>query len=130
MTSVGDRAKPPKASRRWSSYALKEGAIFAVCFMLAYPLAGFLYGLRDSDAGWSLNTDLLDGLASGVVMAIQATTSFGFVSLGTIEDIGDGDVLNLYPAILKCAVVLYAIFRIAFLMIGFGYRRRRRRRPS
>ncbi len=128
MNATKDRALQERVPTRpfltrWR--IVKELALVAICFALAYPLAGFIYGLRDSDAGWALNMDLLDGLAAAVVMAIQATTSLGFVSLGTVEDIGEGDVLNLYPSILKCAVVLYLVVRSASFLIGVAFRRRR-----
>ena len=109
------------------STLLKELLLFVTCFLCAYPIAGFAYGLRDSDAGPSLDINLLDGLASAVVMAIQTTTSFGFVSLGTVEDIGDGDMLNMYPDILRCAVVVFVIANGLWLLGRLAFRRSARR---
>jgi hypothetical protein len=119
-------AAAPPARRRVTRAILKELVLGAICLVAAYPIAGFIYGLRDSDAGWALDMNLADGLAAGIVMAIQATTSFGFVSLGGLEEVGgDGEVVNLYPLILRCAIALYVVARLASLAIGRAYRRRR-----
>jgi hypothetical protein len=119
-------AAAPPARRRVTRAILKELVLGAICLAAAYPIAGFIYGVRDSDAGWALDMNLADGLAAGIVMAIQATTSFGFVSLGGLEEVGgDGEVVNLYPLILRCAIALYVVARLASLAIGRAYRRRR-----
>ena len=74
-----------------------------------------------------MDFNLLDGLASAVVMAIQTTTSFGFVALGTVEDIGDGDTLNMYPAILRSALAVFIIANALWLLARLAIRRRARR---